>query len=138
MDTFQIAVLLVATVILIFIFVAIGLLIKYSDDQIIFPPRANNCPDFWTTDTSGNCTIPSNTGKNPGKLYNGTTISLTADPANTSATYTPGFMSSTNSINFSDDGWSSDGKVSMCAKKNWTTTNGISWDGVSNYNGCKS
>ena len=135
MDTFQIAVLTVATIILILIFVGIGLLVRYADKQKVFPPTANTCPDYWAVDNRGRCIIPnSSTGKNIGKLYSGTSSSivLTSNSSDTSKTYTPGYSSSTGStsgtINFSDNGRSSLGKSSICAQKDWATKNEVSWD----------
>jgi hypothetical protein len=57
----------------------------------------------------------------------------------TTFTKTPGFGGNTviNSyINFNDPKWNSSGVSSICAQKNWANKYGITWDGVTNFNGC--
>jgi hypothetical protein len=39
-------------------------------------------------------------------------------------------------IDFSDPGWSANGKSATCSQKAWAQTNSITWDGVTNYNRC--
>jgi hypothetical protein len=132
MDTFQITVLVVAAVLLILIFVTIGILTTYATINTVYPPIANTCPDYWGIDTNGNCMLPGTTHKNRGSIDN-----LTAEIDANSGTYTPGYISTNGgAINFSDSAWSSLGKTTMCAKKNWATKQNIAWDGVSNYNSC--
>jgi hypothetical protein len=135
MDSFQITVLVVATVLLIIIFTTIGILTRYATIEKVYPPIANNCPDYWES-VNGNCLIPGSNSKNLGTIYSGTTINLTGNVDATSGIYTPGYLSGSTAINFSDSGWDSLGKNSICAKKTWANTNEISWDGVSNYNSC--
>jgi hypothetical protein len=138
MDTFQITVLVVAAIILILIFSTIGILTKYSTIDKVYPPVANTCPDYWIVDSSGNCTIPSAPDAlNIGNVYSSSgLINLTADSTDTSKVYTPGYSSENGNINFSDYLWGSIGKTTLCAKKQWATTNNVVWDGVSNYNSC--
>jgi hypothetical protein len=128
MDTFQITVLIIAAVLLILIFTTIGILTKYGTVQDVYPPVANNCPDYWIVD-NGHCKFPSR--GNPNNI-NGT---LTGN-AESSGIYTPGYSSDGNYVDFSDSNWGSLGKSALCAQKDWATTNNISWDGVSNYNSC--
>ena len=137
MDTFQIVVLVIATIILILIFATVSILAKYYDTGKIFPPKANTCPDYWRVDGSGNCMIPGSSSMNKGKIFDtsGKTL-LTNDKTNTTYIYTPGYKSDDNVIDFNDPFWSTLGKSSICAKKAWANTNKIIWDGVSNYNSC--
>ena len=136
MDSFQITVILVATILLIIIFSAIGILTKYSSADKIYPPTANTCPDYWSVNNSGNCVIPPSPSgsttppKNIGNIYD--------DDGNSNLTdsNTPGFINGNSEINFSATGWSSATKSAICTKKKWTNTNNIAWDGVSNYNSC--
>ena len=131
MDSFQITVLIIAAVLLILIFTTIGILTKYSTVQQVYPPVANNCPDFWTVKNDESCGLPSYTAKN---YVNGD--NLTENNTGGSGIYTPGYSTSAKSINFSDPNWGSLGKTALCAKKDWANKNEISWDGVSNYNSC--
>jgi hypothetical protein len=132
MDTFQITVLVVATILLILIFATVGILTKYASFDKIYPPIANTCPDYWSSDTNGHCKIPGIGGKNIKKLYSNRQVAISSNIDNSS--YTPGY--SNGAINFSDSGWSSLGTSALCGKKNWANKYGIAWDGVSNYNSC--
>ena len=141
MDSFQIIVLIVATVLLIIIFATMGIVTKYySSENAVFPPIANTCPDLWTVDASGNCVIPGETGTNSvnkGGLYDtNKAIILSTDATN--ANYTPGYASAGTKINFSDNAaWGYGGKSAICNKNAWAKKYGIAWDGVSNVIGCK-
>lgn len=138
MDSFQITVLVVVAVLLIIIFVAIGLLTNYGKVDKVYPPSASTCPDYWTADTTGKCRLPmSQSSKNRGTIYTSGDSAETKLSGNvTSSDYTPGYDSQNSIINFSDAAWSSLGKTSICAKKDWVNKYKISWDGVSNYNSC--
>lgn len=46
MDTFQIVVLGIASVVLLIIFTTVGVLMAYSS-KIVYPPTINTCPDYW-------------------------------------------------------------------------------------------
>ncbi len=142
MDSFQIIVLIVATVLLIIIFATMGIVTKYySSENAVFPPIANTCPDLWKVDSTGNCEIPLATSDNTNKggLYTASTgsspsIILSTEAAN--ANYTPGYGGT--KINFSDNAaWGYGGKSAICNKNAWAKKYGIAWDGVSNVIGCK-
>ena len=140
MDTFYVIVSVIAVIILIIIFSSIGVMLKYSSTNNIYPPTANTCPEYWNIDSSNNCIIPTSDSNNPNKgtLYrdNGI-IYLTTDSTDTSGKiYTPGYDSNSGTINFSDVNWSSEGKTAVCYKKEWASKNSIEWDGISNYNAC--
>ena len=132
MDSFQITVLIIAAVLLILIFTTIGILTKYGTVQEVYPPVANNCPDYWVVRPEGGCKLP--TSKNKGKITDGNV--LTTVSTETGKIYTPGYSSTEGYIDFSDSNWGSLGKSALCAKKYWANTNEVAWDGVSNYNSC--
>ena len=139
MDSFQITVLIVAAVFLILIFTSVGLLIKYSSVNNVYPPMTNTCPDYWSVDTDKNCIIPGSSSQNPniGNIYASSGyINLTNDSTDTSKIFTPGYDSQSGIINFSDSGWSSQGKSAICYQNTWASKNKVVWDGVSNYNSC--
>jgi hypothetical protein len=47
-----------------------------------------------------------------------------------------GYDSQTNSVNFKNTAWATNGGSSVCGIKAWCKTNNIVWDGVTNYNAC--
>jgi hypothetical protein len=152
MELFYIIVTVIAIILLILILTIIGVAMKYQDKATVFPPVANDCPDFWTISSDGkSCTIPTKDKKNVGTLYkkldsndneNIKIKPVTKDDTNTYTfpTYTPGtngsLTAAASTINFKDDTWSSQGQTAICAKKKWAVNWGISWDGVTNYNSC--
>jgi len=125
MDMFYVIVGTTAIIILILILLYIGLQMvtkKTASGKNLFPPTYSTCPDFWTVN-DGKCKIPQSDGKNIGSL--------------SSANYSniPGYDSKTGTINFADQGWSATGSA-ICSQQKWANSNGITWDGVANYNGC--
>ena len=120
MDTFYIIVLSIAVVLLILILTFVGIMMKRQDSSTVFPPTVNTCPDFWTVD-AGKCIIPT-----PG--------SPNASASTSSSTDAP--YASDGKIDPNDVKWSKDGSA-ICNQRKWANKEGISWDGVSNYNGCK-
>jgi len=133
MDIFYIIVLTVATIILILMLTYIGIQMRNKTGTSgTYPPVATMCPDYWQVANDGiSCNIPaSKNSKNAGTLYNGDALLITTST-------TPGYNSGNVTINFTDKGWTSTtGKTSVCAQKQWASTNNLMWDGVSNYNGC--
>ena len=150
----------IAIVLLILILTYFGLTMV-KNEASVFPPSKNYCPDGWGLGTGGDasfCAIPdlnsdpSHPGSslvgqsvplnyNVGSLYSidATTSKITGYNGNVLTTKnTPGYDSTQQAINFNDAGWGSllQGQSSICALKNWANTNGIMWDGVSNYTGC--
>jgi len=129
MDKFQIIVLSIAVFILIIILTAIGLGLRNLKNKIVYPPIANQCPDYWPVASDNvSCSIPLYpNGKNIGTSYNSDgSIKFTNSTV-------PGFNSST--INFNDPGWSANGS-STCNKQKWANQYQVVWDGISNYNSC--
>jgi len=143
MEMFYIIVVSIAIIFLIVILTLIGIAMRYQNKSTVFPPMANDCPDFWTIAADGkSCTIPSDGKRNVGDLYVplANTLKISYSSADKFPTYTPGtngnVASAASTINFADDAWSSQGQTAICAKKKWAVNWGISWDGVTNYNSC--
>ena len=142
MEFFYIIVLSIAVILLILILTLIGILMKQSKKTGgTFPPIVNNCPDYWVIASDGkSCTIPTKTSstdaqKNAGSLY-GSDIILDITASGSFPTKTPGFSTSGSTIDFTDAGWSAQGKTSTCAQKQWAQKWGIAWDGITNNNTC--
>lgn len=112
MESFYIIVVVVAIVSLILCLVMVGITLQSQQgNKPVFPKLQNVCPDGWKV-TSTDCTLP------------------------TGATLTAASMG-----DFSANVWDAGFKrktadPSICDKKKWAVTNGIQWDGVSNYNQC--
>ena len=135
MDIFYIIVLSIAIILLILLLTYIGIQMNSAGTKTApYPPTKSTCPDYWTIDSDGKCNVPT-TGRNiPSE-------SLTvASGSSVSGAQTPGYTSTSTSktIDFSKSAWSSYGGLGseLCGQKLWANTNGIMWDGVSNYNGC--
>ena len=113
MEVFYIAVLTIATAILILILTSVGVLIRKSNTEVPWPPTAGRCPDFWTEVSEGvdkgKCY---HTGVNPGLAGSAAILAIAASTA----------------IDFSNK--------TTCDNRTWAKTNGVDWDGVSNYNKC--
>jgi hypothetical protein len=125
MDIFYVIVLSVAVVLLIIILTFIGIKMannKTTEGTNSFPPQYATCPDYWQVNSDGTCAIPASGGRNYGSI----------NPNNPSPV---GYDSSKKSINFNASGWAATG-TSICNQKAWANSNGVTWDGVSNYNGC--
>jgi hypothetical protein len=121
MDTFYIIVLSIAVVLLILILTFVGIMMKRQDSATVFPPTVNTCPDFWTVD-AGKCTIP----------IIGSPNALASNPTDQNvAPYASG-----GKIDPNNPLWAINGSA-ICNQRKWANSAGISWDGVSNYNGCK-
>jgi len=128
MESFYVIVLVVAVIVLVIVLAIFGVMMQHQNNQTVYPPTSNRCPDYWTYDTSGKCTPPTN-NTNIG-VYRDTNKSL--DPN------LPPYSTSTTSPTFdpSNNQWSLSGKSVVCAQRDWATQNDIVWDGVSNYNNC--
>jgi hypothetical protein len=138
MDSFQLTVLGIAVIILIVILSFIGITLANNNKSVVFPPVANSCPDYWTVSSDGTkCIVPLSSATNVGNIYVRDKLStvFTTTTINSKAPYgTPGYSSG--AINFSDAGWTANGKSTICQQKGWANNYGIQWDGVSNYNNC--
>ena len=149
MDSFYIVVLSVATVILILLLTFVGILLKKAKTADIFPPVTNMCPDYWdASSTPGICYVPDGDKQ---KVNRGS-ISYQSSPnqykiADTDRTSRLGYTAGTgtgtgtnsSTMNMlADASWAAvyPGYTLKCAQRKWALDNGISWDGISNYNGC--
>ena len=131
MDIFYIIVSSVAIIILILILTYIGINMTYYKGKVAYPPHSASCPDTWTVASdSSSCLIPAANSVNAGKLYDSDGKLI----ANNKTTY--GLNITTNSINFTDAGWTAGGLSAQCSQKAWANQMGIMWDGISNYNKC--
>ena len=120
MDKFYIIVIVVAVICLILCLVAVGLTLQSASVKTPFPKLQAPCPDGWGMDGSG-CTV------------NALNIG-TIQPKNVGGSV----------YDISGAIWKSVGTAfqvkehtSICEKKKWAFQNGVTWDGVSNYNQCK-
>ena len=124
MDKFYTVTIIVAFVILVIALIGLGILLQNQDAATEFPPKQNQCPDHWTV--SGEyCKWGNNNNFNLGDLStndtSGAIYSISGDYVEHSA--------DKSGIKFKSN-------VLRCDKKKWANSNGIIWDGVSNYNQC--
>lgn len=128
MASFSVIVLAVAAVVLVVLLAYMGSIMSSAKTNVVFPPAANVCPDNWTATATGTCTAPAAGGE-------GANIgALTASSANVSASGAG--ASAVLSIDPAGVAWAASGKSSICGKKSWADSNGVMWDGISNYNSC--
>ena len=118
MDSFHYSVLGIALVMLIIMFIIVGVMLSRNKVSIIYPPYANDCPNYWSMNSDGKCIVSTGINK-----PSGDTAAL------------PGISSG--SVDFKNQGWGtySGATSAICAKKKWAVDKGVLWDGVSNYNG---
>lgn len=128
MDNFYMTVMIVAIIALIIVLTYIGMIMAYGEKTEVYPPQSTTCPDYWEIDDNKKCKIPKEGGKNTGLLYETGIL-------NDNVKQTIGFDEVNSVIDFSHDDWKASGQP-ICAKQTWAKTNGIVWDGVSNYNDC--
>jgi hypothetical protein len=159
MDPFFLYVSIAALVILILILTLVGVSLTQLQSMDSFPPTQNACPDYW--DISSNpayCGIPTGSNMlNTGHLVKDKDTTKGIDKTNAQnigMCNVNGFgcnkdgdylnIAQTPINNFqyvklnNNESWSTlyPGISERCAKKNWAQTLNISWDGVSNFNGC--
>jgi hypothetical protein len=127
MESFYVIVLVVAVIVLVIVLAIFGVMMQHQNNQTVYPPTSNRCPDYWTYDTSGKCTPPTN--KTNLGLYRDRDTTKELDPNLPPYSISPTFDPSNNQ-------WSLSGKSVVCAQRDWATQNEIVWDGVSNYNNC--
>lgn len=163
MDEFYLYVSIAAVIILIISLASFGVTMYKVKQLDVFPPFQNSCPDYW--DISGNtCGFPNlsnsvNTGDSSvlkrtsnGSGTNSTNIITTPDAStnvwgSADATTPSGKLRVETNGNKSFvrlNGNDADaafqklypGRSVRCAKKRWAELNGITWDGITNYNAC--
>jgi len=133
MDGFQITVLGIAVGLLIIILAVVGVVLTSNAKNMTFPPTALPCPNYWQMNSEGKCVIPVAPPVSTGNIQAVNIGSTTPMSQST----TPGLDTATNTINFAHNGWGTSTSSATCAKRKWAKEQGIFWDGVSNYNGCK-
>jgi hypothetical protein len=146
MELFYIIIPVFAIIFIIILLTIVGVAMRYQDKGTVFPPVANDCPDFWTVASDGtSCAIPAKDKKNVGSMYkpptdapNDDSIKLKSSSSANNAfpIYTPGTTDTPSTINFKDETWNAQGLTTVCAKKKWANNWGINWDGITNYNSC--
>ena len=166
MDPFFMYVSIGALVLLILILTIIGVAMTQAQASVPFPPTQNTCPDYWDVSSNPNyCGVPLNGLKNIGYIELKSDNSQ-IDPANkinigmckgsgfgcapaSAGSYLNSVTSSSDPLNKTSQyqyvqlnnnstGWGSfyPGTSERCAQKKWASTLNVSWDGVTNYNGC--
>jgi hypothetical protein len=128
MDKFQMIVLAIAVVVLIIILTAIGLGLRNLKNKVVYPPIANQCPDYWQADGSNNCLIPVTNPINTGTI-------LSSDGSVSLPSTVPGYNSLMKSIDFTNPAWNANNSAT-CNKQIWANKYQVVWDGISNYNSC--
>ena len=133
METFHKVVIGIALVVLIILLVAVGFLLNKTKDNMVYPPSANKCPDYWLEDPSG-CKMM---GANNGNLeYQGTDVALVNFDNKTDDNYFLQPVDQDNAKWFNTDGETFTEYSDICAKQAWANRYNVKWDGVKNYNGC--
>ena len=105
--SFQKAVLTIATVFLIFWLVLIGLALSKSTEDQQWPPVVGACPDYWV-DMSGNGEA----------CFNSHSLGRCNVPTE----------GEKGTMNFNQSPFT--GSDGTCAKYNWATACGVTWDGI--------
>lgn len=138
METFHKVVIGIAIVVLIILLIAVGFLLNKTKDNMVYPPSANKCPDYWLEDNDG-CKMMNDNNK--GDL-NSNDVDITTDPVvNFDDKDANNYY--LKSVGKSDPGpWYNEDKETfseysdICAKQAWANHYNVKWDGVKNYNGC--
>lgn len=132
-------VIIIASCFLIVCLIIMGLIMQRMNANNPFPPVVNPCPDSW--EVKGNaCVIPmtnSNIGTIPNQLtsFVKNTYGINDYPYSQFGSNVTNPLDGTTTIDFNDSGWNSSSSA-ICSKKSWASTYGISWDGITNNNGC--
>tara|TARA_B100001093_G_C26228547_1_gene759238 strand:+ start:126 stop:503 length:378 start_codon:yes stop_codon:yes gene_type:complete len=112
---FSKTILIIAFVLLVISLVVIGLMIRSAVSNSQFPPEVSICPDWWTSEISGNDVLCISKNNN---LGNGNCTSLPRA--------VDGVSSMTNSK------FKGLGNTSMSNKCNLAKACGVTWDGITN------
>ena len=124
MDKFYTVTIIVAFVILVIALIGLGILLQNQDAATEFPPKQNQCPDHWTV--SGEyCNWGTTDNFNLGSLK-------TTDTSGAIYSISGDYVEPSTGL----DGIKFRSNVLRCDKKKWANSNGIIWDGISNYNQC--
>lgn len=132
METFYIIVITVAIICLILTLTVIGIILSSQKTDLVFPPTKNTCPDYWTAEPDPDATKNKCTPSSLNVGTYGNVANVTKSTSNLSS-YISG-----SAVDFGDADWAKEYQTTTeCALKSWANKSNISWDGVSNYNGCK-
>lgn len=161
MDPFFLYVSITALVLLIVILIIVGVSMSKISSLDPYPPIMNACPDYW--DVSSNpayCGVPVNSNmRNIGQIVSTNGSVDTTKPQNIGMCLNNASSSSfgcskdktlfnlapaPSSNNFqyvqlsNNPNWGKlyPGISERCAQRSWANTMNITWDGVTNYNGC--
>ena len=165
MDPFFMYVSIGALVFLILILIVVGVSMTQLQSLDVYPPTQNACPDYWDVSSNpAYCGVPVNSNsKNMGIIQIDTTGTKKQvktsdkqnigmcdnDPKNFGCKIGGTFLElesapSPSNTNFqyvklnNNNSWSIlyPGISERCAQKSWANTMNITWDGVTNFNGC--
>jgi hypothetical protein len=162
MEPFYLYVSIGALVLLIIVLIVMGVMLTKLNSHAVFPPTQNACPDHWDVSANPNyCGVPiSAAGRNVGRIKiasmsitqsekqnigmcnTGKSFGCSASPQLYDQGTTTGenfqylHLGSDNAKWNASSGGLYKGKTTLCAQSAWANAMGISWDGVSNYNGC--
>ena len=141
MDTFRIVVLAIAVVVLIGFLAYVGSMIKADVKSQMFPPISQQCPDGWTYSENR---ADNNKSDSPIVSTSCTSRKDTANLGTASSLKNLNYpnkdlIALTADIAYKTPGWGVTMKpaTTVCLQREWANKNGISWDGVSNFNGCE-
>jgi hypothetical protein len=136
---FQKGVVLFFGILLVVILIFLGVTLNKSNASEPWPPNTSACPDYWLDfpyNTTSGAPIPNYVagsqcvGTNDSKNVAGMNLgnkNITATISNPK-----GGPNITDTYNLSGtvDGYTFTGSTGACNKRNWSTFNGISWDGI--------
>jgi hypothetical protein len=131
MEIFYKIVLSIAIVLLVLILTFMGILMRSQEKNSIYPPNTNKCPDYWTSNTVGNCTMPTTKSFTDDSIFLNSGGKNSLGPQNIAP-----YSNDTKSFDTKNIKWESGGESQICAQKSWANQNNITWDGISNYNKC--
>ena len=114
LDNFNKTVLLVASVLLIFGLIIIGLFSIKSIESSAYPPIISDCPDYWN--------VSYDAQKNKICQQDSINTGIVPDTANRCVAY-PVSLFSANGSSVNDI---------ICEKNNWAKSCNIHWDGITN------
>lgn len=102
---------IIALVLLILCLTAVGVALRTSSQEVLFPPNVSECPDFYIKNISGKCVNNKGLGDTTNSKCDNVDFNIT-------------------SYNFLNPGM---GPTSgMCAKKKWANDCEVNWDGITN------
>lgn len=103
---------MIMMVVLILILTVMGVTLHYSNDDVAFPPKLGNCPDFYVEKADGTCEDVK--GLSNGRTFHGQQCALP---------------------DFSGDAFKAPGLgplSGICKKKRWAKKCEVPWDGITN------